>query len=81
MNGWKVKTVKYLLQNGANINHFQKKSKDNALSSAIYFGEYEIAKFLMDKGLTLTEEMKERDEGSVNTNEEEKRGWVRDRDT
>ena len=54
----KLKTLKYLKNQGANINHIQKKTKDTALSSAIYSAvhdtyDFKVVKYLLSIGLLL----------------------------
>ena len=55
----KLKTVKYLIKKGAKINYMQKKSKDTALSSAIYGNvhtdskEYKVIDYLLSQGASM----------------------------
>jgi len=61
----KLKTLKYLKSIGANINHIQKNTKDNALSSAIYAAvncgyPFTVAEYLLSIGVSLTKARKER---------------------
>ena len=61
----KLKTMKYLLTLGADLDYIQAKSGDDALSVALYFNEYDVADWLMeDKGMTLdvAEELEENPE-------------------
>lgn len=63
----KLKTLKYLKAQGANIHHKQKKSGDTGLSSAIYaavHGDYDftVVEYLLSIGLSLTDARKERPE-------------------
>ena len=50
----KLKTLKYLIGVGCDINYIQPNG-DNALSVAIYYGNYEVAKYLIEKGLKLAD--------------------------
>ena len=61
----KLKTMKYLLTLGADLDYIQAKSGDDALSVALYFNEYDVADWLVeDKGMTLasTKRIKMNDE-------------------
>ena len=63
----KLKTLKYLKAQGANIHHKQKRSEDTALSSAIYaavHGDYDftVVEYLLSIGLSLVDSRKERPE-------------------
>ena len=55
----KLKTVKYLIKKGAKINYIQKKSKDTALSSAIYSNvhtaskDYKVIDYLLSQGASM----------------------------
>ena len=65
----KLKTMKYLLTLGAELEYIQEQSGDNALSAALYFNEYDVADWLMEeKGMALDvakelEENPEREKG------------------
>ena len=65
----KLKTMKYLLTLGADLDYIQAKSGDDALSVALYFNEYDVADWLMEeKGMALDvakelEENPEREKG------------------
>jgi len=49
----KLKTMQYLLEQGANLNYIKAKTGDNALSSALYYNEYEVADWLIEQGMNL----------------------------
>ena len=50
----KLKTMKYLLSIGADLNYVQEQTGDNALSAALQYNEYVVADWLrLDKGMTL----------------------------
>ena len=67
----KLKTMKYLLTLGADLDYIQAKSGDDALSVALYFNEYDVADWLMEeKGMALDvakelEENPERDPWNI----------------
>ena len=49
----KLETVKYLVSIGADLNKVSKTTGDDALSTALWFNEYDVADWLIQQGMTL----------------------------
>jgi ankyrin repeat protein len=49
----KLETVKYLVSIGADLNNTSKTTGDDALSTALWFNEYDVADWLIQQGMTL----------------------------
>ena len=49
----KLTTMKFLLEQGANLNHVQSQTGDDALSAALYYNQYVAAAFLREQGMKL----------------------------
>ena len=49
----KLETVKYLVSVGADLYNTSKTTGDDALSTALWFNEYDVADWLIQQGMTL----------------------------